>query len=400
MAEDTGHTQTAPKGNRLLIALAGRRNVGKSSLLNAIIGQEVSIVSDVAGTTTDAVVKHYELLPFGPVTFYDTAGFDDEGDLGKKRIAATDKVLWRTDMVLLVTDETGLGEFEQNLLSRLKSLQIPYLIVRNKADKAPLKSLPQEGEGIDISVSSLTGEGIEALKELIIRNVPESFKNKKTLLAGLVRQEETVACIAPIDSSAPAGRLILPQVQVIREILDNHAYALVSQSVTPELLNRKPDLIITDSQALKEVAAAVPDNIPLTTFSLLFARFKGELASLVKGAETISRLQPDDEVLIAEACSHHAQGDDIGRVKIPNLIRALTGHELKFSFSSGHDFPADLERYSLVVHCGGCMLGQLEMLRRIHECERRGVPITNYGMAISTALGVLPRVLKPFAGEF
>ncbi len=397
MPEEAGQAQSAPRGSRLLIALTGRRNVGKSSLLNSIIGQDVSIVSEVAGTTTDAVVKNYELLPFGPVTFYDTAGFDDEGTLGAKRIEATNKILWRTDLALLVTDEAGIGASEEQQLRRLKDLQIPYIVVGNKADK---NIVGDRREGIDILVSSLEGKGIEELKELIIKHIPENFRNKRKLLAGLIRQGQTIACIAPIDSSAPSGRLILPQVQVIREILDNHAYALVSQEVTEELLSHKPDLVITDSQAIKKVAAAVPQNIPLTSFSLLFARFKGELASLVKGAESISSLKPDDEILIAEACSHHAQDDDIGRVKIPNLIRALTGYDLKFSFSSGHDFPNDLERYALVIHCGACMLGQVEMIRRIHECERRKVPITNYGMAISLASGVLPRVLKPFAGEF
>ena len=387
----------APKGSRLLISLIGRRNVGKSSLLNALTGQEVSIVSSVSGTTTDAVVKHYELLPFGPVSFYDTAGIDDEGVLGDKRKLATQKVLWRTDLALLITDGFVLSRDEEEVIRQLKRLNIPYIRVFNKVDKLAGKRILG---GIDIYVSALTGEGIKGLKELIIKRIPDKFKYKRGLLEGLIRPRDIVSCITPQDLSAPVGRLILPQVQVIREIIDKGAYALVSQEMTEEILKHKPSLVITDSQVVKEVSLRVKGKAALTTFSIIFSRYKGELSSFVKGVEQIKELRAGDEVLISEACSHHVQGDDIGRVKIPSLLRDFTGFDLKFSFISGHDFPVDLEKYRLVIHCGGCMLGHIEMLRRIKECERRGVSITNYGMIISKVSGVLDIVLDPFKGEF
>ena len=391
--------ETAPRGERLNIGLFGRRNVGKSSLLNALCGQSVSIVSDTAGTTTDAVSKIYELIPVGPVTFFDTAGIDDTGDIGELRVQATRKVMNKADIALLVTDETGVGAYEKTLIDTMTALKIPFILVVNKSDRAR----PETGAVPCpvLSVCAKTGENIEELKQLIKDTVPDHLKNAPALVRDLIRAGQTVVCVAPIDTSAPKGRLILPQVQVIRDILDARAYAYVVQNDQDFLnvnagLKTPPALVVTDSQLIKSVAAAVPDDIPLTTFSTLFARYKGDLKILLDGARKLRELRDGDAVLIAEACSHHVQDDDIARVKMPALIKKATGRNIRFEWSAGVDFPADLRRFKVVIHCGGCMLSRLETLRRLNECARCGVPVTNFGMALSAMQGVLDRVVRPF----
>jgi [FeFe] hydrogenase H-cluster maturation GTPase HydF len=394
----------APRGIRLVMAILGRRNVGKSSLINAIMGEEISIVSDTPGTTTDPVAKHYELLPVGPVTFYDTAGLDDTGELGRMRMNASRRVLWRADAAVLVTDEFGITKWEKDLIEEIKSLGIPLLVVFNKADVAEVD--PREaqycldqGSGF-VEVSSKTGEGVADLRQALISLTPLEMKTEPVLVGDLIREGDCVVCVVPIDLAAPKGRLILPQVQVLREILDRDAIGVVVKERELEKalsnLKQQPDLVITDSQAILKVAADVDDDIPLTTFSILFARFKGDLPELIRGAAAIDRLKDGDRVLMGEACSHHVQADDIGRVKIPRWITQYTGKDLQFQVYSGHDFPEDLEQFQLVVHCGACMINRREMLRRIRECNRRGVPATNYGIAISKVQGVLNRVTAPF----
>jgi [FeFe] hydrogenase H-cluster maturation GTPase HydF len=393
----------APRGVRLVITLVGRTNAGKSSLLNAITGQDVAIVSDFAGTTTDPVAKPYELLPLGPVTFYDTAGLDDTGELGQLRMAATKKVLWRTDIAVVVADAAGLTEAERAIIADIRRLGIPFLVVFNKSDLAA----PPEAD-LDwcraqnihlVRASAATGEGARAVKEALIDLAPPEAVREPVLAGDLFGEGDTVVCVVPIDLAAPKGRLILPQVQVIREILDGDATAVVVKERELEAalanMRRPPALVVTDSQVILKVSGDVPDAVPLTTFSTLFARYKGDLPTLVAGAKAIDNLKDGDTVLMAEACSHHVQADDIGRVKIPRWISQYTGKDLRFEMHAGHDFPDDLERFALVVHCGSCMLGRMEMVRRIRECARRGVPVTNYGVAISKVQGVLDRVLRP-----
>lgn len=395
---------TAPRGVRLVITLVGRRNAGKSSLINAITGQEVAIVSEHAGTTTDPVAKPYELLPLGPVTFYDTAGLDDVGELGALRIAATKKVLWRTDIAVVVVDAAaGLDEPERDIIETIRGLEIPFLVVFNKTDLAAPSEVDLaicREQGIRHAVASAaTGLGATDVKEAIMALAPPEALREPVLAGDLFGEGDTVVCVVPIDLAAPKGRLILPQVQVIREILDGDAVAVTVKERELEAaldnLRRPPALVVTDSQVILKVAGDVPDAVPLTTFSTLFARYKGDLPTLAAGAAAIDKLRDGDVVLMAEACSHHVQADDIGRVKIPRWISQYTGKDLTFEMHSGHDFPDDLERFALVVHCGSCMLNRMEMLRRVKECTRRGVPVTNYGVAISKVQGVLDRVLRP-----
>ncbi|MFH0960567.1 MAG: [FeFe] hydrogenase H-cluster maturation GTPase HydF, partial [Pseudomonadota bacterium] len=393
----------SPRGVRLVIAIMGRRNAGKSSLVNAIIGEEISIVSDTPGTTTDPVAKHYELLPVGPVTFYDTAGLDDTGALGLLRVDASRKILWRADIVVLVIDEQGLTEIEKSLVDETKRLEIPCLIVFNKLDiKAPDESDREYCRSKCVpfvDVSAKTNKGISDLRASLISVTPLEVKREPTVVSDLISEGDIVVCVVPIDLAAPKGRLILPQVQTLREILDCDAVGIVVKERELEHclsnLKQQPSLVITDSQVILKVAADVSENIKLTTFSILFARYKGDLTQLVMGAEKIDALRDGDKILMGEACSHHIQSDDIGRVKIPRWIRQYTGKDLIFDIYSGHDFPDDLEQYRLVVHCGACMLNRTEMIRRINECKRRGVAITNYGIAISKVQGILHRVLAP-----
>ncbi|MBI9112777.1 [FeFe] hydrogenase H-cluster maturation GTPase HydF [Maridesulfovibrio ferrireducens] len=394
----------APRGVRLVITLAGRRNAGKSSLINAIVDQDISIVSDQPGTTTDAVAKHYELLPLGPVTFYDTAGLDDSGELGELRIKATQKVLWRSDVAIVVIGEEGITDYEKNIISEICDLKIPFITIFNKNDLRPPSakdiSYCHENNFPFLEVSATNSFNIQEIKNAIIDLAPDEMKRDPVLAGDLFNEGDWVVCVVPIDLSAPKGRLILPQVQVLREILDYNAVAVTIKEHEIEKalqnLNHQPALVITDSQVVLSVANDVPDKIPLTTFSTLFARYKGDLPSLIKGADAIDTLEDGDIVLIGEACSHHPVEDDIGRVKIPNWIRQYTDKSINFETYSGHDFPTDLERYKLVIHCGACMLNRTEMLRRINECKRRNVPITNYGVAISKVQGVLERIIAPF----
>ena len=382
---------SAPRGSRFLIAIIGRTNVGKSMLLNALVGEKVSITSERPGTTTDTVVKHYELTPFGPVTFYDTAGLDDATDdkLSAKRIAATMKVLYRADMALLVIDDSGIGAEERDILKLLKNLNMPYIIVGNKCEEG-------RPRGADIYVSARQRNGIYDLKSLIVSRIPKDFKKEKKITTGLFGKGDVVTLVTPIDSSAPKGRMILPQMQVLREILDVGAFSIVTQGISENILSKSPKVVITDSQVIEKVAKDVSEDIPLTTFSILYARAKGNLNTFVKGVHTIDKLRDGDKIMIAEACSHNFQDDDIGRVKIPKMLTEFTGKKLIFDFCTGHDFPDNLQEYRLIIQCGACMLGAKEVLRRVTECERRCIPITNYGLVISKVKGVLERVIEPF----
>ena len=394
----------APRGVRLVIALVGRRNAGKSSLINAIAGEQIAIVSEHPGTTTDPVAKSYELLPLGPVTFYDTAGLDDQGELGKLRVAATRKILWRSDVAVVVVPEQGITDYEKNIVEQIRELKIPLIIVYNKSDvkkpSPPDLEFCQKNRLPYLAASARDNVNITALKETIIDTAPPELKREPVLAGDLINEGDWVICVVPIDLAAPKGRLILPQVQVMREILDSDALGIMvkEREIEEALsgLNRKPALVITDSQVVMSVAGDVPNDIPLTTFSILFARYKGDLAQLFAGAAAIDGLVDGDRVLIAEACSHHPVADDIGRVKIPRWVTQYTGRDLNFDVYSGHDFPDDLEGYKLAIHCGGCMINRIEMLRRIKECRRRHVAVTNFGLAISKVQGVLDRVVAPF----
>lgn len=379
---------STPRGMRSVISVIGRTNVGKSSLLNAITGMEVSIVSDVSGTTTDAVAKPYELVPVGPVIFYDTAGLDDNTELGQKRIKATDKVLFKSNLALLVCGEGGIDNFEKATVKKLSDLKIPFIIVFNKSDIYTLNGEDRkfcEDNKISYISTNVNDEvSIQALKELIISQIPQ---DDTTLFSGMVEENNLIIMVTPIDAEAPKGRLILPQVQAIRDILDKRAVAIVTQveqlSQTITSLNRLPDWVITDSQAVKKVKELIPENVKLTTFSILFARLKGDLAILQKGAEVLDSLQDGAKILIAEACAHHMAGDDIARVKIPNAIKKYTQKQIEFSYCNGSDFPENMEDYALVVHCGACMLNRTEMINRMNECVRRNIPITNFGVILS-----------------
>ena len=390
--------QSAPKSLRLHIGLFGRRNVGKSSLLNAITRQQVSIVSAYAGTTTDPVEKPMELLPLGPVLFVDTAGVDDEGALGELRMARTRAVLDRVDLGVIISDGPW-GAFEAQLLEQLQTRKVPALVVWNKADLgAPagtdLPGIPQ------VPVSALEGTGILALREALLALAPSDFFDNRRLVADLVPPGELAILVVPIDKEAPKGRLILPQVMAIRDLLDGESMAMVVQE--RELanalgrLNRPPALVITDSQAFLKVAADVPLRVPMTSFSILMSRFQGDLVEQVRGTLGIERLKGGDQVLVAESCSHHPVGEDIGRVKIPRWLTQYVGAKLEFSHVQGRDFPADLSPYGLVVHCGNCAGNRREMLSRIHRCRTAKVPITNYGLTIAYSLGIFERALGPF----
>jgi len=398
---------TTPRGMRLHIGLFGRRNVGKSSLLNALTRQDVSIVSPTAGTTTDPVEKPMELLPIGPVLFIDTAGIDDAGALGAQRVERTRRVFDRVDVAVIVAaggEGDGWAAFEGGLLAEFQRRRVPTLVVFNKTDIAPppaeaVERLRAAGVPTVLTVAS-RGDGVGEVRAALVRLAPEDFINTPAIVGDLVPPGELVALVVPIDKEAPKGRLILPQVQTIRDLLDSDAYCLVvkERELREALarLTRPPALVVTDSQAFLKVAADTPPEVPLTSFSILFARFKGDLVELVRGATAIDRLRPGDRVLVAEACSHHPIGEDIGRVKIPRWLTQYVGGALEFTTMSGHDFPSDLAAYRLVVHCGACVQNRREMLTRILRCRAAGVPITNYGLAIAYSLGIFERALTPF----
>ncbi|MCD6376140.1 MAG: [FeFe] hydrogenase H-cluster maturation GTPase HydF [Caldisericaceae bacterium] len=396
-----------PKSIRLHIALFGRRNVGKSSLINALTNQELSIVSETPGTTTDPVLKAMELIPFGPVVFIDTAGIDDEGALGQQRVSKTIKMVDRCDLALLVTTNQW-DEPEERLLKLLKKRNIPTIVVFNKSDQIALnedlvKNLEQQRIPW-LAASATTKQGIKALKETIIQLAPARSEIHPTIVGDLIKPGELVVLVTPIDSEAPAGRLILPQVQTIRDVLDHNAFCVVVKEnelrLALDQLKNPPALVVTDSQAFLKVAAETPKNVPMTSFSILFARLKGDLTTFVQGAIAIERLRSNSHILVAEACTHHVVGDDIGRVKIPQLLQQYVGAPLKFSHVQGHDFPDELSPFDLVIHCGGCTINRRLMQSRILKCQEAGVPITNYGITIAYSLGIFERALRPFPESF
>ena len=394
----------ALKSQRLHIGFFGRTNVGKSSVLNKITGQDISIVSDIAGTTTDVVEKSMELLPVGSVNFLDTAGVNDKSELGEKRAEKTSKIISRTDIAIIVCDYNGIDTYEKDLTKQFNELNIPFMIVVNKSD---IKEIPQEkyaelknlSDNIIITSAHNDEELVYKIKNELIKMLPEDFVNPPKIAGDLVEEKSTVILVIPIDKEAPKGRIILPQVQVLRDLLDSNCKVLsVKESELQEALDNlktKPSLVITDSQAFKTVSEIVPDDIPLTSFSILFARLKGDLEAFIKGAKAIDNLQNGDKVLILESCTHHAIEDDIGKVKIPNLLRQKTGKNLIIEHISGHDFP-NIDGYKLIVHCGGCMTNRREILSRIIKANQQNVPITNYGITISYCLGILDRAVKIF----
>jgi [FeFe] hydrogenase H-cluster maturation GTPase HydF len=389
---------------RMHIGIFGRRNVGKSSLLNALTRQQVSIVSDIAGTTTDPVEKPMELLPLGPVLFIDTAGIDDVGALGAERVAKTRKVLDRTDLGVIVADAGEWGSFEDNILAELRKRKVPVLAVFNKSDLGqPAPELEQRlrSEGIrSVRTMADRGDGILALREALIASAPDDFLAQEPIIGDLVPEGGLAVLVVPIDKEAPKGRIILPQVQTIRDLLDHGQCSLVvrEHELKDALarLNRKPDIVVTDSQVFAKVVADTPRDVKLTSFSILFARFRGDLVAMVRGAMAIDRLKPGDRVLVAESCTHHPIGDDIGRVKIPDWLQQRVGGGLEFVTHQGHDFPADVSQFRLVIHCGACMTNRRAVLNRVARCREQGVPITNYGLTIAWTLGIFERALEPF----
>jgi [FeFe] hydrogenase H-cluster maturation GTPase HydF len=394
----------APRGVRLHIGIFGRRNVGKSSLLNALTRQQVSIVSPEPGTTTDPVEKPMELLPLGPVLFIDTAGLDDVGALGAQRVERTMKVLERTELAILVLAEEGLGSLEIALLDAFEQRKIPVLPVLNKSDlakpaDATLDRLLHRGLK-PVVASAARGEGMAEIREALVDLAPDDYLNAPTILSDLVPPGECAVLVVPVDKEAPKGRLILPQSQAIRDLLDNDSYAIVVKERelrdALDRLKRKPALVVTDSQAFLKVAADTPRDVPLTSFSILFARQKGDLLQFARGALAIDSLKPGDRIAIAEACSHHPIGEDIGRVKIPRWLGQYIGGSLDIQQVQGRDFIPDPKDFKLVIHCGSCMLNRREVLSRIFACNKAGVPITNYGMAIAYSLGIFERALQPF----
>ncbi len=394
----------ALKSLRLHISLFGRTNVGKSSLLNAITNQQVSIVSDTKGTTTDVVEKSCELFPIGAVTFLDTAGIDDSTNLSKLRIEKTLKVLNRTDIAILITTSQGFSNYEINLTNKFKELEIPYIVIINKSDiekisKQKLDEIKNYTKNI-YEMSATNDKNItDNFVSALVKIVPDEFVNPPSILGDKVKKSDVVILVTPIDKEAPKGRLILPEVQTIRDLLDNDCISVVVQQNNLEnainLLKKKPQLVVTDSQAFKEVNSIVPNYINLTSFSILFARLKGDLHTFINGANKIKTLKPHDKVLILESCSHHAIDDDIARVKIPKLLTKKLGFELNFEYKSGHDFP-DITPYKLIIHCGACMTNRKEVLSRILIANKKNIPITNYGIVISYCLDILDRATAIF----
>jgi [FeFe] hydrogenase H-cluster maturation GTPase HydF len=400
--------ETTPKSLRLQVGLFGRTNVGKSSVMNLIAGQDVALISPIPGTTTDVVDKPIELLPLGPVSLLDTAGFDDVSELAEGRIYRTRRILDRAEIILLIVEPNTWTDYEEQIISEIKDRKIPYVIIVNKTDlKQPdekFKKLLKTKADYIIYLSAIQidkrDEYLTKIKDALIALAPDNYIKPLPLLGDLIPKGGLVVMIMPIDKEAPKGRLILPQVQALRDVLDNDSISIVTKeteypAVLP-LLKRKPDLVVCDSQVVDLMMAETPEDIKTTTFSILFARYKGDLIEEVKGAAAVKHLRDGDKVLIAEACSHHANEDDIGRVKIPRWLRQFTKAEIQIEHAQGRDFPDNLKEYAVVVHCGGCMLTRNEKLVRIDKCKRAGVPITNYGLTISLTQGVLERALSPF----
>lgn len=395
--------QKTPRGMRVHIGIFGRRNVGKSSLLNALTRQQVSIVSEIAGTTTDPVEKPMEFLPLGPVLFVDTAGIDDEGILGEMRVKKTRKVIDRVDFAILVLAGEW-GEFEQQIVDELKSRNIPIIAAINKIDQ--IDPSTETIGNLDsnnirwVKTRADKGEGILALRELLLAETPADFLEPRGILSDLVGPGGMAVLVIPIDKEAPKGRIILPQVQSIRDLLDHDATCVVTTEKTLrkvfEQLRVPPKLVVTDSQAFEKVNTDTPADVPLTGFSVLFSRFRGDLLAQVEGTLAVDTLKPGDKVLVAEACTHHPIGDDIGRVKIPNWLDKYIGGKLDYTTIQGHDFPEDVTPYKLVIHCGACTINRKEVLNRIMRCRNAGVPFTNYGLVIAYSLGLFERALGPF----
>jgi len=393
-----------PKGLRLHIGIFGRRNVGKSSFLNVLTKQQVSIVSSTPGTTTDPVEKAMELLPIGPVLFIDTAGIDDLGALGEKRIEKSLKAIERSDVAAVITEAGYWGDFEEELLTRFAQEKVPMIVIFNKVDLAELN--PKVTEKLDkagvlwMTAVASKGIGIDKFKRLLLEVLPDDFIAARPIVGDIMAPGETVVLVVPIDLEAPRGRLILPQVQTIRDILDHDGCSLVVKErdlpAALKNLRNPPALVVTDSQAFQTVARDTPPEILMTSFSILFARLKGDLQTLAEGARAIDGLNPGDRVLISEACTHHPIGNDIGRIQIPEMLARRVGHKIDINVVAGHDFPDNLDNYSLVIHCGSCMFNRREVLSRIMQCSRAGVPITNYGITLAYCQGILRRALAPF----
>lgn len=395
------------KSLRLHIGIFGKTNVGKSAFLNRITNQDISIVSEIAGTTTDVVEKSMELLPVGAVVFLDTAGINDTTALGKERIEKTMKVINRTDVAVIICDYKGFDEYEIGLVKKFEELKIPFMVVVNKSDVEEISDVALEkiksvvGENTPILKTSATSdkEIVFKFKAKLVKMLPEDFVNSPKIVGDLVPPKSTVILVIPIDKEAPKGRIILPQVQTIRDLLDSDclSYSVKVSELAEAINNLKesPALVVTDSQAFREVSQIVPENIPLTSFSILFARLKGDLKAFAEGAKAIDELKDGDKVLILESCTHHAIEDDIGRVKIPNLLLKKTGKNLVIDNYAGHDLP-DISKYNLIIHCGACMTNRREVLSRILLANENGIPITNYGMTISYCLGIMDRAMKIF----
>ena len=392
------------KSMRLHIGIFGKTNVGKSSFLNKITGQDMSIVSDIAGTTTDVVEKSMELLPVGPVTFLDTAGINDKTDLSAQRVAKTLKVINRIDIAVILCDFHGIDDYEKELFEKFNELKIPFMVVINKSDieqisGEKLSEIVNYTDKVLITSVANDEKIVFKFKDLLVKMLPEDFVNSPQIVGDLVQAGDTVVLVIPVDKEAPKGRIILPQVQTIRDLLDTNCMSYVVKETELEAalgnLKAPPALVVTDSQAFKTVSEIVPETIPLTSFSILFARLKGDLNAFIQGADAVESLNDGDRVLILESCTHHAIEDDIGKVKIPALLRKKTGKELVIEHYSGHDFP-DIAGYKLIIHCGACMTNRREVLSRILLANSAGIPITNYGVVISYCLGILPRAISIF----
>lgn len=390
---------TTPSGERVHIGFFGKRNAGKSSIVNAVTGQDLAVVSDVKGTTTDPVTKAMELLPIGPVMIIDTPGIDDEGSLGELRVKKTKQILNKTDIAILVIDsQQGMTDVEQDLIALFEAKELSYLLVYNKVDLLADRAAVQRTEN-SCMVSAVTNEGIEDLKNLIGKLAAVEEK-EQYIVADLIQPGDFVVLVTPIDSAAPKGRLILPQQQTIRDILDRGAISVVTKETTLSHtlngLGKPPAMVITDSQAFASVAKDTPQDVPLTSFSILMARYKGQLEGAVYGAAAIGDLQDGDVVLISEGCTHHRQCGDIGTVKLPKLLEKTTGKQLQYKFTSGTEFPEDLSSYKLVIHCGGCMLNEREMKYRQKCAADQAIPFTNYGIAMAYMQGILKRSIAVF----